>query len=379
MRMAHDGDRPLRFGATVMLPLAAVLAVRAARYGGDDPLSNLEIAEVSDPVAGWEEVLIAVAAAALNHHDLWTLRGVGSRPLTEPQVLGCDAAGFILGYGGGEPPEGAPAVGAAVVVHSVMTCGRCPACRSGDELHCPRIGLLSEPPFPGTLAERLVVPVSNILALPESVDCVTAACLPTAYLTAYRMLFVRAALRPGQRVLVHGATGGVASAAILLGTAGGLTVFATSRDEAKRRAAFELGAAAAFATDRDAVKQVIAASGGGVDAVLDTVGEATWDFSLRAVRPGGVVVVSGTTTGANPPAQLNRIFWRQLTIAGSTMGTREELSRVVELCATGRVHPLVDSVRPLAGAADAFVALAGGERRGKLVLTPSQAVDTADS
>lgn len=358
-------------GFGLALPLAVVFAVRAARYGGDDPLGNLEIVEVPDPVPGGGEVLIGVGAASLNHHDLWTLRGVGSRPLTEPQVLGCDAAGTVLGYGDGEGPEGSPAVGSAVVIHSVMTCGRCPACRSGDELHCARIGLLSEPPYPGTLAERLVVPVANIVPLPSGVDLVTAACLPTAYLTAYRMLFVRAALRPGQRVLVHGATGGVASAAILLGTAGGLTVLATSRDQAKRETAVELGAAAAFTTDREAVKQVIAASDGGVDAVLDTVGEATWDFSLRVVRPGGTVVVSGSTSGPNPPAQLNRIFWRQLTIAGSTMGTREELSRVVELCATGRLHPLVDSVRPLDDAAAAFAALAGGERRGKLILQPA--------
>jgi NADPH:quinone reductase-like Zn-dependent oxidoreductase len=257
-----------------------------------------------------------------------------------------------------------------VVVHSVMTCGHCRACRSGDELHCPRIGLLSEPPYPGTLAEHLVVPATNVLPLPEGVDVVTAACLPTAYLTAYRMLFVRAGLRPGQRVLVHGATGGVASAAILIGSATGLTVYATSRDEAKRTAAVELGATATFATDRDAVKQVLAATDGGVDAVLDTVGEATWDFSLRVTRPGGTVVVSGATSGPNPPAQLNRIFWRHLTIAGSSMGTRDELARLVELCAGGRLHPLIDSVRPFDEAREAFAALAGGDRRGKLVLRP---------
>jgi NADPH:quinone reductase-like Zn-dependent oxidoreductase len=158
---------------------------------------------------------------------------------------------------------------------------------------------------------------------------------------------------------------------ILLGAAAGLTVFAASRDQAKREAAIELGAAAAFAPDRDSVKQVVAASDGGVDAVLDTVGEATWDFSLRVVRPGGTVVVSGATSGPNPPAQLNRIFWRQLSILGSTMGTRDELSQVVELCARGRLRPLIDSVRPLAEAADAFAMLAGGERRGKIVLQPS--------
>jgi NADPH:quinone reductase-like Zn-dependent oxidoreductase len=325
---------------------------------------------VPDPVAGPGDVLIGVGAASLNHHDLWTLRGVGSRPLVEPQVLGCDAAGTVLAYGDGAVPDGAPALGSAVVVHAVMTCGRCPACRGGDELHCPRVGLLSEPPNPGTLTQRLAVPVGNVLALPPAVDVVTAACLPTAYLTAYRMLFVRGGARPGQRILVHGATGGVASAVILMAVASGVTVFVTSRDEAKREAALGLGASAAFNVDRESVKGVIAASEGGVDAVLDTVGEATWDFSLRVVRPGGVVVVSGTTSGPNPPAQLNRIFWRQLTIAGSTMGTREELARVVQLCATGRLHPLIDSVRPLTAAAEAFAALAGGERRGKLVLRP---------
>ena len=236
------------------LPLAAVLAVRAARFGGDDPLANLEVVDVPEPTPGPGEVLLAVTAASLNHHDLWTLRGVGSRRLTEPQVLGCDAAGTVLAYGDGEPPAGAPPVGDAVVVHSVMTCGHCAACRAGDELHCPHVGLLSEPPYPGTLAERLVVPVANVLPLPATVDAVTAACLPTAYLTAYRMLFVRGGLRPGQRALVHGVTGGVASAAIILGAAAGLTVFATSRDEAKRAIALELGATAAFATDRDATQ-----------------------------------------------------------------------------------------------------------------------------
>ena len=347
-----------------------MLAVRAARFGGDDPLANLEVADVPDPAPGPGEVLVAVEAASLNHHDLWTLRGVGSRPLTEPQVLGCDAAGRVVAYGDGEPPEGAPPLGARVVVHAVLTCGRCAACRAGDELGCRRAGLLSEPPYPGALAERLVVPVANALPLPDAVDAVTASCLPTAYLTAYRMLFVRGGLRPGQRVLVHGATGGVASASILLASAAGAVVVATSRDEAKRRAAIDLGATAAYGLDRDAVKAVLTDTGGGVDVVIETVGEATWDFSLRAVRPGGVVVVSGATSGADPPAQLRRVFWRQMTIAGSTMGTRSELLSVVRLCATGRLRPLVDSVRPLRHAADAFAALAGGDRRGKLVLQP---------
>ena len=346
-----------------------MLAVRAVRFGGDDPLANLEVDEVEDQVPGAGEALVAVRAASLNHHDLWTLRGVGSRPFTEPQVLGCDAAGVVLAYGA-DRPEGTPEAGAPVVVHSVLTCGRCRACAAGDAARCPRVGLLSEPPYPGTFAELLAVPAANLLPLPASVDLVSAACLPTAYLTAYHMLFSRAGLQPGQTVLVQGATGGVASAAILVGSVAGLTVYATSRDEAKRAAAVELGATAAFATDRDSLRALTRATGGGVDAVIETVGEATWDFSLRATRPGGTVVVSGSTSGPNPPAQLNRIFWRQLTIAGSTMGTIDELARLVELCASGRLHPLVDSVRPLAEARAAFESLAAGDRRGKLVLQP---------
>ena len=323
-----------------------------------------------DPVPGRGEVLVRVESASLNHHDLWTLRGVGSRRFTEPQVLGCDAAGTVLAYGD-DAPDDAIAVGASVVVHSVLTCGRCRACRAGEELLCPRIGLLSEPPYPGTLAELLVVPAANILELPPRIDAVAAACLPTAYLTAYRMLFGRAALQPGQRVLVQGASGGVATAAILIGAAAGLTVYATSRDAAKHEAALRLGASAVFGTDRDATKAVLAHSEGGVDAVIETVGEATWDMSLRVTRPGGTIVVSGATSGPNPPAQLNRVFWRHLTVAGSSMGTREELRRLVELCATGRLQPLVDSVRPLAEARAAFEAMLAGEQRGKLVLRPA--------
>ncbi|MHB8717428.1 MAG: zinc-binding dehydrogenase [Candidatus Dormibacteria bacterium] len=344
--------------------------IRAARFGGDDPLANLEEASVPDPVAGAGEVLLQVTAASLNHHDLWTLRGVGSRPFTHPQVLGCDAAGIVLEHGDAGSAPDLPAVGSEVVVHSVMTCGRCRACRGSEELHCPEIGLLSEPPYPGTFAEKLVVPAANVLPLPSGVDATSAACLPTAYLTAYRMLFTRAAAQPGMRVLVQGASGGVATAAILIGSAAGVTMFATSRDESKREAALRLGAARVFGTDREATRALIAASDGGVDAVLDTVGEATYEMSLRVLRPGGVLVVSGTTSGPNPPAQLNRVFWRHLTVAGSSMGTRAELGRLLELCATGRLHPLIDSVRPLAEARAAVERLAAGEMAGKLVLVP---------
>ncbi len=349
--------------------MASVRAVYARAFGGEDPLANLEVGEQPEPELrpGW--ALVRVTAASLNHHDLWTLRGVSSRPLAAPQVLGCDAAGRVEALG--EGVEGAPPPGTRVVCHSVIGCGTCPSCRAGHPNLCHRLTLLGEPPHGGTLAELVAVPAANLVPLPDTVGDEAAACLPTAYLTAYRMLFTRAGLRPGMSVLVQGAGGGVASAAILLATLAGIEVHATSRDPAKRRLAEEMGARGSFAPDdRAAARELSQRTRGGVDAVLDTVGEATWELSLRAVRPAGVVVVAGATSGANPAALLNRVFWRQLTVAGTTMGTRAELERLVGLCASALLRPLIDRVMPLAEARSAFADLASGRQRGKLVLAP---------
>lgn len=347
--------------------MACVRAVYATGFGGEDPLANLEVGEQPEPElrSGW--ALVRVAAASLNHHDIWTLRGVSSRPLTAPQVLGCDAAGTVEALGGGG--EGAPPPGTRVVCHSVIGCGGCPSCLAGQPHLCHRLTLLGEPPHGGALAELVAVPAANLVPLPETVGGEVAACLPTAYLTAYRMLFTRAGLRPGMSVLVQGAGGGVASAAILLAALAGIEVHATSRDPARRLLAEEMGARSTLAPDdRAAARELSRSTGGGVDAVLDTVGEATWELSLRAVRPGGVVVVAGATSGVNPGALLNRIFWRQLTVAGTTMGTRAELERLVGLCSSGRLRPLIDRVVALGDARSAFADLAAGRQRGKLVL-----------
>jgi NADPH:quinone reductase-like Zn-dependent oxidoreductase len=345
-----------------------MLAVYASAVGGDDPLANLSVGDLPAPSVrpGW--ALVKVGAASLNHHDLWTLRGVSSAPVVPPQILGCDAAGEVAAYGG-EPPEGAPPVGARVVVYPIVTCGHCAACLADEPLGCRSFRMLSEAPLAGALAEFVEIPAANLVPLPVQVSFADAACLPTAYLTAYRALFVRAGLRPGMSVLVQGASGGVATACILLGRLSGLTVFATSRDEAKRAFAVDLGAEAAFPLERETTRAIIGATGGvGVDAVVDTVGEPTWDLSLKAVRPGGVIVVPGSTGGPNPPAQLNRIFFRSLTVAGTTMGTRGELRRLVDLCATGALRPLIGSTHPLRDAAAAFREMAGGDLRGKIVL-----------
>jgi NADPH:quinone reductase-like Zn-dependent oxidoreductase len=237
------------------------------------------------------------------------------------------------------------------VVHSVIGCQSCAACRDTDPLFCRDMSMLSEGEYQGSLAEYVPVPACNLIPLPEAIDFTTAATLPTAYLTVYRMLFTRAQLRPGDTVLVHGATGGVATAAILLARAAGIE--------------------AALGTDREASKQVQALTDGrGVDAVIETVGEPTWEFSLRAVRIDGTIVVAGATAGFNPPAQLHRIFWRHTRILGSTMGTRPELEKLVSMTASGTLHPLIGETFPLSRARDAFTQLAAGEQRGKLVIHP---------
>ena len=348
-----------------------MLAAYVARTGGEDPLANLEVGQrpQPEPAPGW--ALVRVHAASLNHHDLFTLRGISSRKVEPPQILGCDVAGTVAGYGP-DRPGGAPEEGTRVVAHSVIGCGACATCAHSDPLFCRDMSMLSEGDLQGTLAEYVPVPAANLIALPDSVDFVAAATLPTAYLTAYRMLFTRAALHPGDTVLVHGATGGVATATILLGRTAGLSVYSTSRDEAKRAEALRLGATAALGTDREASKELARMTGGrGVDAVIETVGEPTWEFSLRAVRIDGTIVVAGATAGGDPPAGLRRIFWRHTRILGSTMGTRAELEKLVAMAASRTLQPLVGGVYPLDRAGEAFAALAAGERNGKLVVTPA--------
>jgi NADPH:quinone reductase-like Zn-dependent oxidoreductase len=320
-----------------------VFAAYAARIAPDDPLSGLVLGDRPDPVApdGW--VTVKVKAASLNHHDLWSLRGVGLPADRLPMVLGCDAAGIDED-------------GNHVIVHAVIS----DTAWRGDETLDPRRSILSEK-HPGTFAELVCVPRRNAVPKPPGLSFEEAACLPTAWLTAYRMLFTRAALPPGSTVLVQGAGGGVATALIALASAAGLRVWATSRSEAKRARAIELGANEAFEPGTRLPDRV--------DAVMETVGAATWSHSIRALRPGGTLVVSGTTTGADPPAELTRFFFLQLSVVGSTMGTRDELVRLVQFVVDRGVRPTIQETLPLANARDAFAAMEAGDLFGKIVLT----------
>ncbi len=322
-----------------------MFAVTAARIDADNPLNGLDFGERPEPTVeeGWTTV--TVKATALNHHDLWTLRGVGIRKDRLPIIIGCEAAG--IDEDGNE-----------VIVHSVIGD---PERGGGDETLDPKRSLLSET-YDGTFAERVAVPRRNLVPKPASLSFEEAACLPTAWLTAYRMLFDKAGVQPGSTILVQGAGGGVATALIALGSAAGYRMWATSRTESKRKHALELGADQVFESGARLPERV--------DAVMETVGEATWNHSLKSLRPGGRIVVSGATSGQVPPAELNRVFFLQLSVVGSTMGTRDQLVRLARFLDTTGVRPLIDRTLPLSQAHEGFAAMAGGDLFGKIVFTP---------
>jgi NADPH:quinone reductase-like Zn-dependent oxidoreductase len=322
-----------------------MLAAYASAIDADNPLSGLVVGDRPDPIApdGW--TVVQVKAAALNHHDLWSLRGVGLPADKLPMILGGDAAGIDT------------STGDEVVVHSVISTPGW----EGDETLDPRRSLLSEV-YPGTLAEYVAVPKRNVVPKPQELTFAEAACLPTAWLTAYRMLFVQAGLRPGQTVLVQGATGGVASAAIAMARAAGFQVWATARTAEKQQVALDLGAHASFENG--------ARLPGKVDAAIETVGDATYSHSARSLRPGGRIVLSGATSGFNPPAELNRFFFLQLQLIGSTMGTRAELVDLLSFLRASGVRPRIDRVLPLADVKEGLAAMLAGEHVGKIVLEP---------
>src|SRR5919199_1484188 len=320
-----------------------MLAAYAARTAPDDPLTALEVGERPAPEVpdGWARV--HVRAVSLNRHDLWSLRGVGLPAELLPMILGCDAAGVTDD-------------GQEVVVHALIGD---PEFR-GDETTDPGRSLLSER-HQGTFADEVVIPRRNLLPKPGALSWEEAACLPTAWLTAYRMLFTRSGVQPGGTVLVQGAGGGVSTALVALGSAAGYRMWVTGRDEDRRARAVELGADQAFEAGARLPERV--------DAVMETVGRATWSHSARSLKPGGTIVVCGATSGDATAAELQRVFFLQLRVVGSTMGTRDELERLLRMCEVTGVRPVVDSVLPLEQAREGFARMVGGELFGKVVFT----------
>ncbi len=321
-----------------------MLAAYAAAQSATDPLSGLVVGERPDPEPreGWS--VVTLRAAALNHHDVWSLRGVGLPADRLPMILGCDGAG--VDEDGNE-----------VVVHAVVASDGW----HGDETLDPRRSLLSEV-HDGTLAEKVAVPSQNLVPKPGALAWESAACLSTAWLTAYRMLFVNSGVRPGGTVLVQGAGGGVATALVQLGSAAGYRMWVTARDEARGERAVGIGADRVFGSGERLPERV--------DAVMETVGAATWSHSVNALRPGGTIVISGATSGDAPTrAELTKIFFKQLRVVGSTMGTRDELDGLARFVTQQQITPVVDSAMPLADARDGFARMVDGDLFGKIVFT----------
>jgi NADPH:quinone reductase-like Zn-dependent oxidoreductase len=320
-----------------------MFAVYATEPKPDDPLAALAVGERPDPQApdGW--VAVSVRAASLNMHDLWTLRGVGIKADQFPMILGCDGAGVLED-------------GTEVVLHSVIG----DLAWRGDETLDPKRTLLTEK-HQGTFADTVVVPSRNALPKPSSLSFAEAACMGTAWLTAYRMLFTKSGLRPGQTMLVQGASGGVSTALIELGRAAGMRVWVTGRTEAKRALAVELGAHDAFESGARLPERV--------DAVFETVGKATWSHSMKSLKPGGIVVISGATSGDATAAELQRLFFLQLRIVGSTMGTRDELADLLRFCDQAGIRPKIGSELSMTDAEQGMRAMLDGETNGKIVFT----------
>jgi NADPH:quinone reductase-like Zn-dependent oxidoreductase len=318
----------------------------ATRIAEDVVAEVIDVVGAADPVPrpGW--VVVEVRAAALNRHDLWAIHGVGVGAERFPLGLGSDVSGVAED-------------GSEVLVHALIADPGAP----GGELFDARRAMLAEATT-GACAQRVSVPARNLVAKPTELSFAEAACLPTAWLTAYSMLFVKAQVRPGLTVLIQGAGGGVSTAAIALAHAAGLRVWVTGRNQERLAVAPELGADAVFATGDRLPERV--------DVVVETVGSATWDHSMRCVRPGGTVVVAGATTGSVVSLDLSRVFLQHVRILGSTMGTVEDLARLAQFCATRGVRPRIDSVFSLDEASAAVARLESGHAVGKVIVDPTK-------
>jgi NADPH:quinone reductase-like Zn-dependent oxidoreductase len=313
-----------------------VIAAYADKLGLPDFLHGLVVGERPEPQPrpGWE--VVEVRAASVNPHDLWTLKGVVGVPFEPPVILGCDGAGVA-------------ADGREVVFFPVIA--------EGEGFRMLTDGI------DGTFAPRVALPSANLVSKPASLSFEEAAGLGTAWLTAWRMLFTKARLRPGERVLVQGASGGVSTAATMLASAAGAHVTVTSRREELLERAREIGALDAVLTGSRLPRRV--------DVVIETVGKATWEHSMKSLAPDGRLVVSGATTGADPPADLNRLFFREITVYGSTMGTLAEMRQVCAFVEHAGLHPPVSRVYDgVESVPEAMRALDAGEQFGKLVIRP---------
>ena len=335
-------------------------------HGGPEQLG---LAELPDPVAGPGQVVVRVHACALNRLDLWVRSGLPGSRLPLPHVLGSDIAGVVESLG---PGVDAGWLGRPVLVNPGLSCGTCAMCLSGWDNLCPRYRILGET-APGGYAERVLVPAANLIGKPDALDMITAAAAPLTFLTAWQMLTVRAQVGPGQLVLIHAVGSGVGVAGLQIARLHGARVIALASSDAKLARARELGAEFTVRSDAPDWEQQVRALAPvgkrGVDVVFEHTGMATWEASLRLARRGGTIVTCGASSGHAAVTDLRQVFFRQLQLLGSTLGSKAPLHRIAELLARGELRPVVDRCFPLAEAAQAQRYLDHREQFGKVVLT----------
>ncbi len=336
-------------------------------HGG---LDRVKVEEIPGPEPGRGQVILEVRAAALNHLDIWVRKGRPGLSLRMPHVLGSDAAGVVAETG--EGVEGLKP-GDEVILNPGLSCGACEFCLRGEQSECPTFGIVGMT-LPGTFAERVAVLAANLHPKPSHLSFEEGAALPLAHVTAWRMLMSRATLQAGESVLIHGIGGGVALAGLQLAKLANAEVIVTSSSDDKLARARDLGAdhTINYSTEEDVaacVKEMT--SGRGVDVVFDAVGAATWPIDFSAVRRGGKIVICGVTTGASAETNLQSVYWNQLTVLGSTMGSHEDFRQMVRAVTASQLRPVVDSVVPLDRFLEAMSKMETGYQFGKIVLSVS--------
>ena len=340
--------------------------MKAAVITEHGELDKVSVAEAAKPMPGPREVLIQVKSAALNHLDIWVRKGRPGVTMSMPHILGSDASGVISELGAGVSGF---AVGDEVIINPGLSCRRCEYCARGEQSECSSFGIVGMN-RPGTFAEYVAVPATNVYRKPTHLSFDEAAALPLAYVTAWRMLMTRAGLKPGQTLLIHGIGGGAALAALQLAKLAGSDVIATSSSDEKLGWAEQIGAKHIINYKRQDVAICVKelTSGRGVDVVIDTVGAATWPIDFACVRRGGKIVICGVTSGPNAETNLQALYWNQLIVMGSTMGSDDDFRAMVAAVSSAKLKPVIDSVFPLAEVDKAMSKMEAGTQFGKIVL-----------
>jgi len=330
-------------------------------------LEKVRIEQVPDPQPTEDEVVVQVRTAGLNHLDIWIRKGRGNLNLSMPHVLGSDAAGIVCAVGSNVKNT---KVGDEVVINPGLSCGYCESCRRGEQSECISFGIMGMS-RPGTFAEKVAVPARNVLSKPAHLNWEEAGAFVLSHTTAWRMVMSKGLVQPGQSVLIHGIGGGVALAALQFAKLAGGQVIVTSSSDEKLRRAKDIGAGYIinYRTVSDMLKYIKDITGGAsVDVVIDTVGAATWPIDFSIVRKGGKIVLCGVTSGPATQTDLRTLYWNQLTILGSTMGSDADLSAMFRAITTTRLRPVIDSVMSLVNAREAMARMEAAEQFGKIVL-----------